>query len=49
MLIPKQMYQRLPVAIVQVKASITSENPPNYMPLFQSKEITKKNNNNIMN
>lgn len=42
MLIPKQMYQRLPVAIVQVKASITSENPPNYMPFISIKRNYKK-------
>ena len=36
------MYQRLPVASVQVKASITSENPPNYMPFISIKRNYKK-------
>ena len=49
MLIPKQMYQRLPVTIVQVKASITSKNPPNYMPFISIKRNYKKKQYNELN
>ena len=44
---PKQMLQRLPVALAQVQVGITSENLPNEIhqiiySLHQAKEITKK-------
>ena len=50
----KQMLQRLPIALAQVKAGNTSENLINEMrqiiySLYQAKEITKKVYNNIMN
>ena len=46
-LTPKQMLQRLPIALVQVKAGNNSENLLNEIrqivySLYQSKEITKK-------
>ena len=46
-LIPKQMLQRLPITLVQVKASNNSENLLNEIrqiiySLYKSKEITKK-------
>ena len=46
-LTPKQMLQRLPIALAQVKASNNSENLLNeirqiFYSLYQSKEITKK-------
>ena len=46
-LTPKQMLQRLPIALTQVKACNTSENLLNEMrqiiyPLYRAKEITKK-------
>ena len=49
---PKQMLQRLPIALAQVKASNNSENLLNEIRqivycLYQSKEITKKLYNNI--
>ena len=49
-LIPKQMLQRLPIALAQVKAGNNSENLLNEIrqivySLYQSKEITKKVNN----
>ena len=50
---PKQMLQRLPIALAQVKAGNNSENLLNeirqiiYL-LYQSKEITKKVYNNLM-
>ena len=52
-LTPKQMLQRLPIALAQVKASNNSENLLNEMrqivySLCQSKEITKKVYNNII-
>ena len=48
-LAPKQMLQRLPVALAQVKAGNNSENWLNEMQqiiysLYQSKKITKNNN-----
>ena len=52
-LTPKQMIQRLPIALAQVKAGNNSENLLNeiwqiiYF-LYQAKEITKKVYNNIM-
>ena len=52
-LAPKQMLQRLPIALAQVKAGNNSENLLNeirqiiYL-LYQSKEITKKVYNNLM-
>ena len=51
---PKQMLQRLPIALAQVKAGSTSENLLNEIrgiiySLYQSKEITKKVYNTIMN
>ena len=53
-LIPKQMLQRLPIALAQVKVGNTSENLLNEIrqiiySLYQAKEITKKVYNNIMN
>ena len=52
--IPKQMLQRLPIARAQVKAGNNSENLLNKIrqiiySLYQSKEITKKVYNNLMN
>ena len=52
-LIPKQMLQRLPIALAQVKAGNNSENLLNEIrqiiySLYQSKEITKKVYNNLM-
>ena len=52
-LTPKQMLQRLPIALVQVKAGNNSENLLNEIKqivysLYQSKEITKKVYNNII-
>ena len=46
-LTPKQMLQRLPIALAQVKAGNTSENLLNEIrqiidSLYQAKEITKK-------
>ena len=53
-LTPKQMLQRLPLAIAQVKAGSTSESLLNEIKqiicyLCWAKEITKKVYNNIMN
>ena len=50
-LIPKQMLQRLPIFLAQVKAGNNSENLLNELrqivySLYQSKEITKKVYNN---
>ena len=52
-LTPKQMLQRLPVALAQVKAGNNSENLLNEIrqiiySLYQSKEITKKVYNNLI-
>ena len=52
-LTPKQMLQRLPVALAQEKAGNNSENLLNEIrqiiySLYQSKEITKKVYNNLM-
>ena len=52
-LTPKQMLQRLPIALAQVKASNNSENLLNEIrqivySLYQSKQITKKVYNNII-
>ena len=49
----KQMLQRLPIALAQVKADNNSENLLNEIrksiySLYQSKEITKKVDNNLM-
>ena len=54
MLTPKQLLQRLPIALAQVKAGKTSENLQNEIrqiiySLYQAKEITKKVYNNILN
>ena len=54
MLSPEQMFQRLLIALAQVKAGNTSENSLNGIrkivySLYQSKEITKKVYNNILN
>ena len=51
---PKQMIQRLPIALAQVKASNTSEKLLNEIrqiiySLYWAKEITKKVYDNIMN
>ena len=51
---PKQMRQRLPIALAQVKASNTTENLLNEIRqiiyyLYQEKEITKKVCNNTLN
>ena len=53
-LTPKQMLQRLSIALAQVKAGNTSENLPNEIrqiinSLYRIKEITKKLYNTIMN
>ena len=52
-LTPKQMLQRLPIALAQVKACNNSENLLNEIrqivySLYQSKEITKKVYNNTI-
>ena len=52
-LTPKQMRQRLPVALAQVKAGNNSESLLNEIrqvvySLYQSKQITKKVYNNII-
>ena len=52
-LTPKQMLQRLAIALAQVKADNTSENLLNEIrqiiySLYRAKEITKKVYNNIM-
>ena len=52
-LTPKQMFQRLPIALVQVKAGNNSQSLLNEIrqivySLYQSKEITKKVYNNII-
>ena len=52
-LTPKQMIQRLPIALAQVKAGNNSENLLNEIrqivySLYQSKEITKKVYNNLI-
>ena len=52
-LTPKQMLQRLPIALAQLKADNNSENLLNEIrqtiySLYQSKEITKKVYNNII-
>ena len=52
-LTPKQMLQRLPIALAQVKAGNNSESLLNEIreinySLYQSKEITKKLYNNII-
>ena len=49
----KQMFQRLPIALAQVKAGNNSENLLNEIrhiiySLYQSKEITKKVYNNLI-
>ena len=53
-LTPKQMLQRLPIALAQVKAGNNSESLLNEVRkivyyLYQSKEITRKVYNNIIN
>ena len=53
-LTPKQMFQRLSIALAQVKAGNTPENLLNEIrqiiySLYQAKEIIKKVYNNIMN
>ena len=52
-LTPKQMLQRLPIVLAQVKAGKNSENLLNEIrqiiySLYQSKEITKKVYNNLI-
>ena len=52
-LTPKQMFQRLPIALAQVKAGNNSESLLNKIrqivySLYESKEITKKAYNNII-
>ena len=52
-LTPKQMLQRSPIALAQIKAGINSENLLNEIrqilySLYQSKEITKKVYNNLI-
>ena len=53
-LTPKQMLQRLPISLAQVKAGNTSENLLDEIKkiiysLYQAKKNTKKVQNNIMN
>ena len=52
-LTPKQMFQRLPIALAQIKAGNNSQSLLNEIrqivySLYQSKEITKKLYNNIL-
>ena len=52
-LTPKQMFQRLPIALAQVKAGNNSESVLNEIRqivyfLYQSKQITKKVYNNLI-
>ena len=52
-LTPKQMFQRLPIALAQVKAGNNSESLLNEIrqivySLYQSKQITKKLYNNVI-
>ena len=52
-LIPKQMFQRLPIALAQVKTGTNSESLLNKIrqivySFYQSKQITKKVYNNII-
>ena len=47
-LTPKQMLQRLPIALSQVKAGNNSEIRQIVYSLYQSKQITKKVYNNII-
>ena len=52
-LTPKQMLQRLPIALVQLKAGNNSESLLNeirkiFYSLYQSKQITRKVYNNII-
>ena len=54
MLTFKQMFQRLPIPLVQVKSGKTSEKVLNEIrqiicSLYRAKEITKKVYNNIVN
>ena len=54
LLTPKQMLQRLPIALAQVKSGNASENELNEIHqlielLYQVKKIPKKVYNNIMN
>ena len=54
MLTPKQILQRLPIALAQVKAGKTSENLLNEIreiisSIYRAKEIIKKVCNSIMN
>ena len=53
MLTPKQMLQRLPIALAQIKAGNNSESLLNEIrqivySLYQSKEVPKKGYNNII-
>ena len=53
-LTPKQMFQRLPIALAEVKAGNNSQNLLKEIrqiaySLYQSKQITKKVYNNIIN
>ena len=48
-LTPKQMLQRLQIALAQGKAGLLNEIRQIIYPLYQTKEITKKVYNNIMN
>ena len=52
-LTPKEMFQRLPIVLAQVKASNSSESLLNEIrqivySLYQSKQVTKKVCNNII-
>ena len=52
-LTPKQMFQRLPIALAQIKAGNNSESLLNEIrqivySLYQSKQITKKVYNNLI-
>ena len=54
MLTPKQMLQRLPIALAEVRAGNTSENLRNEIrqilySLYQEKEVNKKVYSNTMN
>ena len=47
-LTPKQMLQRLPIALAEVKAGNNSEIRQIVYSLYQSKQITKKVYNNLI-
>ena len=52
-LTPKQIHQKLPIALTQKRASITSQSllndQTNHILFVQAREVTRKVHNNIMN